>query len=207
VRSEYANDQKLMSGVCGKDDRLFAAFFQRYSRLVFSIAFRVLRDRGEAEELVQEVFWHVYRNGRLYDPQRGAVRTWLLQITYGKAFNRREYLNARRFYSAGALDEHADRLTDGSTFEQCIHDKLRESALHLSFQALPEKQRVTLEMVLVDGCTLREVSTRTQESLGNTRHHYYRGLRNIKNVLGSDWPPESKKLENRVGNSRFWAKR
>ena len=126
ISNEPCHDQELMSGIQGRDDSSLGDFLKRYSRLVFSIGLRVLRDQGEAEDLVQEVFWHVFQKSHLYDSSRGSVRTWLLQIAYGKALNRRSYLKVRRFYSSSDLDQLGDILTDTFAFEDRLFDFAQE---------------------------------------------------------------------------------
>ena len=67
--------------------------------------------------------------------------------------------------------------------EDTIHITQRNRAICAALRSLPEKQRLTLELVLLQGCTLREVSDALKESLANTRHYYYRGLRKVRGLL------------------------
>jgi RNA polymerase sigma-70 factor, ECF subfamily len=172
----------------GEDSDSLASFFHRYSGLVFSIGLRMLGDRGEAEELVQEVFWHLYRKRHLYDPSRGMVRTWLVQVAQGKAANRHRHLKARKFYVQTMLSGCETTLVDMDTPEAHVENELRKQAVHVSLAALSHKQRLTLELVLLEGCTLKEVSARMKESVGNTRHHYYRGLQKVRSRLSRKFP-------------------
>ena len=79
--------------------------FRRYAHMVRAVAERILRDASEAEDLVQEVFLFVFRKGALFDPERGSARSWLAQVTYHRAFDRRRYLVSRHFYSNLELQE------------------------------------------------------------------------------------------------------
>src|SRR5262245_56009942 len=83
----------------GNRDAL-GVLFDRYYRLVFAVARRILRDRAEAEDLMQDVCIEVYRKADLYDSGKGCVKTWLLQYAYHRSFNRRKYLALRSFYNA-----------------------------------------------------------------------------------------------------------
>ena len=91
------SDEELVAGMRSGNADALSLLFDRYYRLVFDVARRVLRDHGEAEDLMQEVFIEVFRKANLYDPTRGSVRTWLLQYAYHRSFNRRKYLSLRSF--------------------------------------------------------------------------------------------------------------
>ena len=82
------------------DEAALAQLLERHARLVLGIGYRILRDAGEAQELVQDVFLVAYRKCRLFDPQRGSFRAWLGRIAYRRALDRREYLNLHRFTMA-----------------------------------------------------------------------------------------------------------
>jgi RNA polymerase sigma-70 factor (ECF subfamily) len=74
-------------------------------RLSFRVARRILRNDGEAEETVQQVFLNVYRSIDQFDAQKGPFTTWLLQFAYHRAINRREHLVSKQFYDSEQLDE------------------------------------------------------------------------------------------------------
>lgn len=147
-----------------------AWLFDRYSRMVFEIGCQVLRDEGEAEELVQEVFLNVYRKRGSFDGNRGTIRGWLRQIAYREAFDRKNYLNSRCFYDSQAIDELAEQIKSVIDVEQEADARRLESLLRGATHSLTEKQRVTLEMYLFEG-------------LVNTRHHYYRALDRLRKAV------------------------
>ena len=88
----------------------FASLFRRYFHPVYALAYRVLRDRAEAEDLVQEVFLAIYVQQKRFDSARGSVRTWILQFAYFKALLRRRYLRIRKFYKQEELREAMESL-------------------------------------------------------------------------------------------------
>jgi RNA polymerase sigma-70 factor (ECF subfamily) len=81
----------------GHHDAL-AVLFDRYQRLVMDIALRILRDPGEAEDLLQAVFLEIFRAAAQFDPAKGTTKVWLLQYVYHRSFNRRHYLSLRGLY-------------------------------------------------------------------------------------------------------------
>ena len=86
------SDEELMEGLCAGTPEALSTLFDRYYRLAFSIALKILHDRGEAEDMMQEVFFEIYRAPEKFDPARGSVKTWILQYAYHRSLTRRRYL-------------------------------------------------------------------------------------------------------------------
>jgi RNA polymerase sigma-70 factor, ECF subfamily len=72
--------------------------FDRFYRLVLKVALRILRDRGEAEDLMQDVFLEIFNKADQFDPAKGRVKTWILQYAYHRSLSRPQYLALRNFY-------------------------------------------------------------------------------------------------------------
>jgi RNA polymerase sigma-70 factor (ECF subfamily) len=178
-----SDDVELMLRMQQKDGAALACLFDRYADLVFHIAFQVLRDQGEAEELVQEVFMNVYRKCGSFDMNKGSVRGWLRRVTYGVAFDRKQYLNNRHFYTCDALEDMVFELRSQCDVEREANERQLESVLRKAMESMTEKQRKTLELSFFGGYTLREISEVQNESLVNTRHYYYRAIDRLRKVL------------------------
>jgi RNA polymerase sigma-70 factor (ECF subfamily) len=176
-------DEVLMLRIQAGDEQALGLLLERYANIVLGIGLKVLRDREEAEELVQDVFFQVYRKCQLFDPNRGAARAWLLQTAYHRAFDRREYLRVRRFYDSKSVEEVAAEMRASSDVEYEAQVSQGEAILRRAFEALSERQRQTLTLFFFEGYTLREISEHLKESLANIRHHYYRGLKHLKDDL------------------------
>ena len=182
------SDEALFARVQAGDETALGDLHDRYARLVLSIGLRVLRDPGESQELVQDVFLHIYNKCHLFDPSRGAFRPWLIRIASHRAFDRREYLNLRRFYDDRNLDDFVDVIQAGCDLEYETAVSQSEAALRETFRHLSDKQRATLELYFFEGYTLREISERLNESLANTRHYYYRALDRLRTSIRRDAP-------------------
>ena len=98
------DDQLMVQLQAGVNDAL-AVLFERYHRLVFSIALKIIRDRGEAEDVTQNVFLEIYSSVAQFDPGKGTLKVWLLQYAYHRAFNWKRYLNARNFYNQEGIED------------------------------------------------------------------------------------------------------
>src|SRR3954453_13806996 len=82
-----AADAALLAGIAARDQQAFAALYDRYGRLVFRRAYRLLRERGAAEDVTQEVFLRVWRRAAPFDPARGTVRAWLVVSAHHAALD------------------------------------------------------------------------------------------------------------------------
>jgi DNA-directed RNA polymerase specialized sigma24 family protein len=98
------SDECLMIRVAEQGGEALALLFRRYSRLVRGVALRILRDASEADDLLQEVFLFVHRKACIFDPSKASVRSWIVQMTYQRAIDRRRYLQSRHFYTRLNLD-------------------------------------------------------------------------------------------------------
>jgi RNA polymerase sigma-70 factor (ECF subfamily) len=179
-KTRIPNDEDAMVRLQSNDTGALEILFNRYARLVFRIARGVVRDTGEAEDVVQEAFFHVYKKCLLFDKSKGSVKNWILQVALHRALDRKEHLARRGFYLGTDLASLDDTLLGGTDLDREIGSKLNRAQLQKAFQELPEVQRVTLELFYFEGLDLREISERLSEPLGNTRHHFYRGLERLR---------------------------
>jgi len=183
ARLARLSDEEVMAHIQAGHDDALAVLFDRYHRLVVSIAYKILRDLGEAEDVTQVVFLEVYKASAQFDPSRGTTKVWLMQYTYHRSMNRRMYLKRRKFYDQdeGATEElgsaeNAQPVNGGGLFVlQELRTLVREGLASLNRQ-----QRQTIQLAYFEGMSLKEISEKTGESIGNIRHHYYRGLGQLR---------------------------
>src|SRR5260221_5162756 len=103
-----SSDEQLMRELQAGNADAFAVVFDRYHRLVLVTALRTLHDAGEAEDLTQTIFLEIYRTAARFDPARGTLKMWVLQVASNKSISRRNYLSVRQFYSQARLADIAD---------------------------------------------------------------------------------------------------
>lgn len=174
------SDENLLAALKGNDRKALAELFRRYSRFVFSIGLRILRDTGEAEEIVQEVFLFLYQRAELFDEKKGGAKAWLAQAAYHRSLDRYKYLHRRNFYFGTDVGLLADTLTGKEDVERDLASKMNRERLKDAFEKLSDRQRLTLELFFFEELNFREVAVRLDESLENVRHHYYRGLQKLR---------------------------
>jgi RNA polymerase sigma-70 factor (ECF subfamily) len=184
LRMPDLSDEDVMERLRKGDPDALPILFDRFCRLVLRIASRILRDAGEAEDVMQEVFLEIFNRAAQFDPAKGSAKTWILQYAYHRSLSRRQYLALRNFYNRRQVGERQFSEScslDPSWRGLTVQEWRRVIAQGLA--TLNEKQRKTLELVCFQGLLLSEIAERTKESLPNVRHHYYRGLEGLRKFL------------------------
>lgn len=169
-----------MAWIQVKDSKGLDLLFTRYSRLVFGIALRILNDKSEAEEVVQETFFSLYQKALLFDPAKGSAKGWLVQIAFSRARDRRAHLLRRGFYSGTDIESLNDTLQGQDDIERDVGLRIDCGHLLSAFEDLTQMQRRTLELFYFEGLELKEIGQRLNEPFGNVRHHFYRGLERLR---------------------------
>jgi RNA polymerase sigma-70 factor (ECF subfamily) len=173
-------DDELMLRLQSGDHEALGLLFDRYSRLVLSVALRILRDYGEAEDVVQDSFFYLYQKATLFDPAKGTAKAWIGQIALHRALDRKSYLRRRGLNLGTEIDSPQDSLLAETDLDREIGARLNRALLEKAFEGLPELQRRTIELFYFEGLELREISTKLNEPWENVRHHFYRGLRRLR---------------------------
>jgi RNA polymerase sigma-70 factor, ECF subfamily len=183
-------DETLLARICEGDTEALSFLFRRYARVVRAVAYRVLRDTSEADDMVQDVFLLIHRACQSFDSSKGPARFWILQMAYRRAISRRRYLTSRHFYTRldleGAASELADPRTKALRFENSIDGRLGNGGLERVLEALSENQRQTLRLYFFEGYTFDEIAAELGQSKGNIRHHYFRGLNTLRKQIFHD---------------------
>jgi RNA polymerase sigma-70 factor, ECF subfamily len=184
---EEISDEVLISLVCQSDSDAFSQLFRRYARLVRSVAYKILRDFFEADDLLQEIFILVHRKASSFDASKASVRFWLLQMTYHRAITRRRYLACRHFYSSLDLEdaeqELRDSRNDAERLERELDNAVRNSALQNLMAGLSDNQQKTLRLYFFEGYTLDEIAAELGQTRENVRNHYFRGLEKLRKQI------------------------
>jgi RNA polymerase sigma-70 factor (ECF subfamily) len=175
-----AADEDLIELLKRGSNEALAILFDRYHRLVFHVALRIVRDPGEAEEVVQTVFLSIFRAVENFDRRKGLARVWLLQYAYHRALHRKRHLTANYFYRweelEVAMNVGAARAFLGDPRE---NNRLVDQLL----QRLKPRQRSVVELTYYEGLTAREVARRLNESVHVVRHDIHRSLAALRSLM------------------------
>jgi RNA polymerase sigma-70 factor, ECF subfamily len=186
------SDEQLMACLQKGQSDALAVLFDRNQKLVLSIALKIVRDPGEAEEVTQTVFLDVFRAVAQFDPRKGNTKVWLIQYAYHRAISRRQHLQGREFYKSAELEEVDTRPVEAhATFG--LRPPETKALVRQSMSALSDMQRSVIEMACYEGLSMREIAERTGDSFVNVRHHYYRGLQKLRSLIsgGDDKRPSA----------------
>ena len=146
--------------------------FDRYSGLIFRVAERILRDRSEAEEVLQTVFISVFQTASKFDPARGSVRVWLLQHAYHGSLRRKRQLEARHFYTAEEINTVVSEISRHSPRRTLnLSPPEATQLVSQSLMLVEEHQRRAIELTYFEGLTAEEIAARTGESVIVVRHN------------------------------------
>jgi len=179
-------DETILGRIHAGDRDALAMLFRRYAHPVRNIGRRILRDKAEAEDLVQEVFLYIHRKSGLFDSTKGSASSWIVQVAYTQAFLRRRELKSHGFYLSGITDKplecHQSR-DIGAEYDQSVEGLFGRNGWREILGALSQEQRETLRLHFFEGFTFDEIAEKLGQSYANVRNHHYRGLEKLRKYL------------------------
>jgi len=155
-------DAALLARVQRGDEQAMAMLFDRYSRIVYSVALRVLRDAASAEDILQEIFMQIWRNPAGFVATRGSLGGWLAVVTRNRSID-----TLRRKKPTEQVEE-MQLPSPGNLADESERNLMMEKARVVIAQ-LPAEQRKTLEMAFFDGLTHSEIAEMTGDPLGTVK--------------------------------------
>ena len=176
------SDEELTQYVASGRHDAMAVLFDRYQHLAFSVALRIVRDPGEAEEVVQTVFLDIFRAMANFDPRKGILKVWILQYAYHRALHRKRHLASNHFYRWEEL-EAAIEVGSGRALWGELPETVRLAEEMLG--NLKSRQRAVIEMTYYEGLTAEEIACRLGESPHVVRHDLHRGLAALRAMFGN----------------------
>ena len=175
------SDDELLAAVGRREEAAVATLYDRYGKLAFSVAYRILGDQGAAEDVVQEAFLSVWRRAASFQPGRGSVRTWLLSIVHHRAIDRLRG-TAGRARRDTALDE-VDRVAALDDPWRDVELTLQRDVLRKGLATLPEEQRRTIELAYFGGYTQTEIAGTMGVPVGTVKGRMRSGLQKLRALL------------------------
>ncbi len=178
-------DTELIGRVSEGDASALEMLFDRYSRVVYSFALRIVGDPQLAEELLQEVFFRAWQQGAAFKATRGTFITWLLSITHNMAIDE---VRKRRRRPQRADNEEPETILaavpdEGQDVEEEVWLSSLRTTIAGALQGLPPAQREAIEMAYFQGLTQREISERLGEPLGTVKTRMRLGIQKLREQL------------------------
>ena len=174
------SDQELIAGIASRDQGAFAALYDRHAPKILSLLVRWLRDRGDADDVLQDAFWHAWSHAEQYDETRGPLAGWLVQIARSRAT---DLMRRRGRSGAFPVNGELKEMFDASA--RIIWD---EGAMRLrsALDALPDEQRGTILLAYFAGLTHDEIARWQQAPLGTVKTRIRLGMRRLSDMLARD---------------------
>ncbi len=182
AESAAFHESELIEKVGQRDRTAFGEIYDRYNSLVMNIAWRILGERHEAEDTLQEVFLQVWNDATTFDPNRGAVSSWIGAITRSRAIDRLRSRKSRHVFDPG-LEDPPDLTSDLASPGK--PEEMMESRLLVSraIAALTEEQRVAIELAYYEGMSQSEIAQTLGTPLGTVKTRIRDGLIRLKGII------------------------
>jgi RNA polymerase sigma-70 factor (ECF subfamily) len=175
-------DEELLALVVQRQERALGHLYDRYGRLVYTVALRITGDRQTAEEVVQDVFQNVWQAAGGFRFGVGQFSSWLLGITRHRAIDATRSKRERARAREQALDTSFPT-GDEADIERDVAQSLLRDAVRAALQELPPNQRQAIEMAYYGDLTRAEIAERLGEPLGTVKTRLRLGLLKLRELL------------------------
>src|SRR5262252_364048 len=186
-RSDRARDRELLERVARGDVTALRTIYDQHASRAITIAFRILRNREEAEDIVQETFLEVWRRAAQFDPGRGGAVAWVVTIARSRAIDR---LRARTIAgrTIASASEDTDGLLPPPPPSPAVETERRrdERRVAAALGTLPAAQRRTIELAYFEGLSQSEIAVKTASPLGTVKMRVKLAMAKLAELLGDE---------------------
>ena len=179
-RPAQEDDVALLKAIAARNEAALAQLYDRYRAILFGLLMRILNNREEAEDVLQEVFLQVWRKATDFDENRGRPFTWLVTLTRSRGIDRLRTLAARERVAETSAREVSEETSDAAT------DAFKSEQRGLVTKALsqlPDEQKRPLMLAYFDGLTQSEIAARLGAPLGTVKTRMRTGMMNLRELL------------------------
>lgn len=180
-----ANDLALLRLVAERQPEALAELYNRHAPALLALARRILESVADAEEILQEVFFHVWNQAERYDAGRSSVSTWLVLITRSRAIDRlRTRKVVERTHETAHQEDPVAHTSPEGVEAVLIHE--RRERVQREIQKLPPEQRQVLDLAFYAGLTQSEIAARTELPLGTVKTRTLLAMKKLRSALRSE---------------------
>lgn len=178
------SDEALILAIAGGAVWAMEPLYQRYSRLLYSMAYRMVSDHQIAEDLIQEAFLSVWRRAISYSPQSGAVRSWLISIVHHRTIDYLRSVRRRSVMKEATWEEveQDDRAAVPDVWDEAWRS-IQSSQVRAALMDIPTEQRMVIELAYFQGWTHTEIAEGCLIPLGTVKARMRLGLKHLKRGL------------------------
>ena len=176
-------DDQILAALAQRDLSALEALYDRYSKVAYSLAYRIVGDRGNAEDVVQDAFLSVWRQAGTYKRERGAARTWLMSIVHHRSIDRlRSGASSSNTIPYEELPESREETTKPSIWQQAWNN-VRGDLIRRALERLPVEQKKSIELAYFSGYTQSEIAELMGVPLGTVKGRMRIGLQKLRTML------------------------
>lgn len=173
------SDEELLLAVAGRQGEALAVLYDRYGGLALALAARIVADRAQAEDVVQDAFLTLWRQAGTFRPQRGVVRAWLLSIVHHRAI---DVVRRRVTAASEPFDPLKHDVPEGDVWGEVSAGLTREQVL-TALRQLPAEQREAIELAYFAGLTQQEIARRLDTPLGTVKGRLRLAMQKLQMLL------------------------
>jgi RNA polymerase sigma-70 factor, ECF subfamily len=182
------SDEALIHLIVQRRPDAISALYDRYNRLVFSLALNVVGDRETAEEITQDVFYRVWENAESYRSEQAKVTTWMTSITRYRSIDilrkRKTRPESDSLEWAEASSSTSPSTGDGP--EEITDLSLQQQRIRLAVSALPPEQQTVLALAFFQGFTHSQIAASLNQPLGTVKTRIRLGMLKLREILEND---------------------
>lgn len=178
------DDATLLAQIAQQNQVALSALYDRYAKLVYSLAFKSLGSVEEAEEVVLDLFAQVWRIAGRYDPAKGRADSWLLMLARSRLMDRLRALQRSHKVIAASRELAKDLppVPNNDPFNDALLSERRCQVI-AALETLPAEQRLTIELAYYQGLTQREIADQMSVSLGTVKTRIRLGLNKLRMTI------------------------
>jgi RNA polymerase sigma-70 factor (ECF subfamily) len=180
---------ELVARVARGDEAAFGQLYDAYAGLAFGLIRRILREKEAAEEVLQEVFWQVWREAGTFDAARGSAEAWLLMRAKTRAIDKLRSMRRKEQTFVAPVDEATARPAEPRRDEDPALAAEDRTLVGGALDRLPAAQRQVIELAFYEGLTQAEIATRLGEPLGTVKTRARLGLERLRGLVSGKGDP------------------
>jgi RNA polymerase sigma-70 factor (ECF subfamily) len=184
LNPDELSDEALLTAIAGGAVWAMESLYNRYSRILYSLAYRIVADQQIAEDLLQDAFISIWRRSNSFSAQTGGARNWLISIVYHRAIDHLRRVRRQSVIQEAPLGEiDLDESTAFPDVWDEVWRTLQSSQVRAALMQIPTDQRLVIELAYFQGWSHSEIAEGTQTPLGTVKARMRLGLQHLKRAL------------------------
>ena len=176
-------DLELMQRIVRQDAAAFSSFYDGHAPTVFAFLCKMFCDRTEAEDVLQETFWQVWREAVRYEPSRGSPVAWLIKIARSRGIDRLRQLRLKAQRDGGPIEEWHEQLQTQPSVEAMAMKQESQGSVHREMDKLPFEQREAITLAFFGGLTHQQIAKRLGTPLGTIKTRIRLGMQKLQEAI------------------------